>query len=75
MDILALCEPRVFCADSELNIEGYSLFCADYQQSKYGCILQTKHQLQPIDSNLKKWHRATNKCIGHCKHLFHLLST
>ena len=36
MDILALCETKVFCADSELNIEGYSLSCADNQQSKHG---------------------------------------
>lgn len=42
VDILALCETRVFESDLDLNIEGLSLFCADQQQSKHGMALYYK---------------------------------
>lgn len=42
MDILALCETRVFESDLDLNTEGLSLFCADQQQSKRGMALYYK---------------------------------
>lgn len=42
VDILALCETRVFESDIDLNIEGLSLFCADQQQSKHGMALHYK---------------------------------
>lgn len=42
VDILALCETRVFESDLHLNIEGLSLFCADQQQSKHGMALYFK---------------------------------
>lgn len=42
MDILALCETRVFESDLHLNIEGLSHFCAEQQQSKHGMALYYK---------------------------------
>lgn len=42
VDILALCETRVFESDLDLNIEGLSLFCDDQQQSKNGMALYYK---------------------------------
>ena len=41
-DILALCETRVFQADSQYDIPGYALFCANRDVSQHGLAIYHK---------------------------------
>lgn len=45
VDVLALCETRVFKSDMQLCIDNFSHFCADHQQCNHGMSIFHKNSI------------------------------
>lgn len=63
VDVLALCETRVFKSDMQLCIGNFSHFCADHHQCNHGMSIFHKNSIDsPIAISINGIDLLINKC-------------